>query len=333
MTCPTCGNAHSGECSVAALKARIAALETEASEAAMAAAVGEAVVATLRGEEVSDFMQSFGPVMEAQTVAHTNALLHGDVEAQRRVIVDACAHLRVTDDDEADWPKLPGAVLQLMEDHEAHRRQMAIALRLPEASTWAEMVAATSWDEATKLRGMVRDVLASLDRLTALLAAETERALKMEGERDEAISDREREVRRQNDAHGTLDKILNCPDCHGHGEIDTRHMVAGPHGEPEECGGVWRCDACEGTGIGDVAVLVKERDTLRAQLAALHAKADPRIADLAAKVRAGNGTAEDLAVLCDAAGRAALLEALAAGKDEALAEADATITRLNRGAH
>lgn len=76
-----------------------------------------------------------------------------------------------------------------------------------------------------------------------------------------------------------------------------------------------------------------EINRLRAQLATLTAKADPRIGDLAAKVRAGDGTAEDLAVLCDVAGRVALLEALCAEKDEALAKADATIARLNRLAH
>ena len=127
MTCPTCGNAHSGDCTPAALKARIGALQAEAGEAAMVAAVGESVVAALRGEDVSDFMQSFSPVMEAQTMAHTIALLQGDLEAQRRVIVDACAYLRVTDDDEADWPKLPGAVLQLTEERDALRAQLAEA--------------------------------------------------------------------------------------------------------------------------------------------------------------------------------------------------------------
>lgn len=83
----------------------------------------------------------------------------------------------------------------------------------------------------------------------------------------------------------------------------------------------------------DAPVELHTRDGVIRVRKLVHAKADPRIGELTAKVRAGNGTVEDLQMLCDVAERVALLEALVAEKDEALAKADAAIARLNRGAH
>lgn len=231
MTCPTCGNAHSGECSVAALKARIDRVGKERD-----------ILASALAKEQDRRTHI------ARIVAWREATGDGLKEAK-----EACEAMRSESD---------------------AREPATLAAQI----AWAE-------ERCDAARKLATAKAADVDRLTALLAAETERALKMEKESD-------LRMRGIESLRGTLEHNLK------------------------------RADAIE-----------QERDTLRAQLAALHAKADPRIADLAAKVRAGNGTAVDLAVLCDAAGRAALLEALAAGKDEALAEADATITRLNRGAH
>lgn len=99
MTCPVCHNAHSDECSTASLKARID------SEAEM--------VAKLTGD--------------VATMEESCALLYADREALWKVVRDSCAVLRVTDDDEADWPKLPGAVLQLTDERDALRAQLAEA--------------------------------------------------------------------------------------------------------------------------------------------------------------------------------------------------------------
>lgn len=96
-----------------------AAAIAERDNAVMSAAVGEAVVAALHGEEVSDFMQSFGPVMEAQTIGHTARLLQADRDALWRAIKDACGWLRVTDDAEEDWPKLPEYAKQIVSERDA----------------------------------------------------------------------------------------------------------------------------------------------------------------------------------------------------------------------
>jgi predicted nucleic acid-binding Zn-ribbon protein len=47
-------------------------------------------------------------------VERTAQLLQTDVHAQRRAIVESCALLRVTDDSDDDWPKLPEAVASLL---------------------------------------------------------------------------------------------------------------------------------------------------------------------------------------------------------------------------
>lgn len=107
-TCPICHNAHSDECSVAALKARI---ESES-----------AMVAKLTGD--------------VATLEESSALLYADREALWKVVRDSCAVLRVTDDDEADWPKLPGAVLQLTEERDALRAQLAEAKATIARLTW-----------------------------------------------------------------------------------------------------------------------------------------------------------------------------------------------------
>ena len=103
----------------------LSAAEKERDDAVMAAAVGEAVIAAMHNEPVSDFMQSFGPVMEAQMMGHTIALLRADNEALWRVVKDACAYLRVTDDDENDWPKLPAYADAIVRERDELRAQLA----------------------------------------------------------------------------------------------------------------------------------------------------------------------------------------------------------------
>ena len=112
-----------GSACPAAMRERIAALETErdkaqedVSAATMAAAVGEAVTAALNGELVSDFMQSFGPVMEAQTIRSLLDLERRDTAVLWRTVKDACGWLHVTDDDESDWPKLPEYARRAVEE-------------------------------------------------------------------------------------------------------------------------------------------------------------------------------------------------------------------------
>lgn len=102
----------------------------EASAAVQDAAVGEAVIAALRGQPVSDFMGSFGPVAEAQNIGWTVALLRADNAALWTAVRDACAVLRVTDDSEDDWPKLPSAAAQLVEDRDTACAESARLTRL-----------------------------------------------------------------------------------------------------------------------------------------------------------------------------------------------------------
>ncbi len=108
-----------------ALREALSAAEKERDDAVMAAAVGEAVIAAMHNEPVSDFMQSFGPVMEAQMMGHTIALLRADNEALWRVVKDACAYLRVTDDDENDWPKLAAYADAIVKERNELRATLA----------------------------------------------------------------------------------------------------------------------------------------------------------------------------------------------------------------
>lgn len=64
----------------------------------------------------------------------TCALLYGDVDAQHRVISDACALLGVCDDSEDDWPKLPAYVERVRDDAKsAAARVAALEADLAEA--------------------------------------------------------------------------------------------------------------------------------------------------------------------------------------------------------
>ena len=124
--------AYVNTCHLVDALAAVDILTRDLAEAVMSAAIGEAVVSAFRGEEVSDFMQSFGPVMEAQNIGYTVRLLEGDRDALWRVVKDACGWLRVTDDDEKDWPKLPAYAKRIIEERDEARAALAEA----EAAGW-----------------------------------------------------------------------------------------------------------------------------------------------------------------------------------------------------
>lgn len=111
-------------------RAKVQSLNAELSEAVQAAAIGEAVIAALHGEEVSEFMASMWPVAEAQSLHHTIALLQGDVTACMGVIKAACEPLRLLEDDEADWPKLAAAVARVVAERDEARAERDAARRL-----------------------------------------------------------------------------------------------------------------------------------------------------------------------------------------------------------
>lgn len=109
------------------LNTEIAEERRKASDAIQVAAIAETMIAALDGDPISDFMSSFGPVQRILNLQEMCKLLQGDVEAQRRVIMDACAHLRVTDDDEADWPKLAMSCASIVEERDRLRNALSFA--------------------------------------------------------------------------------------------------------------------------------------------------------------------------------------------------------------
>lgn len=66
-------------------------------------------------------------VVEQRALAGTIELLQADVAALRRVVMNACEVLRVTDDDEDDWPRLPTEAAALMRELEELRARLGEA--------------------------------------------------------------------------------------------------------------------------------------------------------------------------------------------------------------
>lgn len=244
MTCPTCHNAHSGECSTAALKARIVVLskDPETIPRHLLVALSQAQRAFERRDR-----SAFGTINESvQPVADAALGWIREVERKR---------------DEA-------------------RAQLAACAAAPNAYNPDPEINALVATEAAE--GAAFDLAAGI---------------KPGWHKGNAFADRQRLldlVRQQRGPLHDADLISDAEYA----------ALAGDHGAVARLEGY---------------------DAMRAQLATLTAKADPRIGDLTARVRGWAATNDDLRVLCDVAGRVALLEALVAERDELLAETEASL--------